>query len=795
MADTLESLEIKVVHSASGADAEIGKLASAIGSLKTAITGTPAALKELAAALKAVHESCKGGTAKFDKFAESMANVAASAEMLGDNSNSVMTLANAMSTLSEVKVTASSFNSLSSGVEKVGAAAKSVTPEAIENLDKMVTALAKLQGVDLQGLGSAMSAVRRVGAAKEPEAKVPLTEDMQALISSASQIDVLEAKLMSLRDAMQEAFSAGDMDKAYSIRGQILQTEAALEKARAAADKAGKATKEAAKGVKELSKEANKSKGPLDNFIGSLKRIAFYRFIRTIIKSIIQAFQEGLKNAYAFSQGLNTEGNRFASALDSMSSSGLKMKNQLGSAFISLLAAIAPIINAIISLVVKLADALSQLFAAFTGGTYLKAKDVFQSWGDTAEQGAKATKEWRNQLLGFDEINRLDAPSDTGGGGGGGGGLNPADMFEEMPIAQKFLDFVNKIRPIIDDIKHMLTGLLEFIEGVFTGDWNKAFEGLAKVVEGFGSLFGHVTDLIIGVFDGFADKIIRGVDDLLAWIEKKTGLDLSKLRENVMFFLNYIRFGIEGMAQQISWIVQDLCNIVAALLRGDWDAAWEGAKQLVKDATYNVSKEAWSMAEAVTKNMQNGADAAGEFQKSMSEHMEETRTGIGELKTEMDGLAPTIESDLTQSSSAWGTFTGYVLNNIGAQISGFQTLISWARAAISWINGVNTTAQGTTVNANGYSHFSGNFASGGLPDEGSLFFASERGPELVGTMGGRTAVANNDQIVEGIRQGVYEAVSAAMSNGGNNDVSVKVYLDSREIKNGQSRLNRALGVS
>ena len=548
------------------------------------------------------------------------------------------------------------------------------------------------------------------------------------------------------------------------------------------------------KPVNSMSNSVKKANAPLGTFLSSLKRIAFYRFIRTIIKSIVSAFQEGLKNAYAFSQGLNTEGNRFAAALDSMSSSGLKMKNQLGSAFISLLAAIAPIINSIISLVVKLADALSQLFAAFTGGTYLKAKDVFQSWGDTAEQGAKATKEWRNQLLGFDEINRLDAPSDTGGGGGGGG-LNPADMFEEMPIAQKFLDFVNKIRPIIDDIKHMLTGLLEFIEGVFTGDWNKAFEGLAKVVEGFGSLFGHVTDLIIGVFDGFADKIIRGVDDLLAWIERKTGLDLSKLRENVMFFLNYIRFGIEGMAQQISWIVQDLCNIVAAMLRGDWDAAWEGAKQLVKDATYNVSKEAWAMAEAVTKNMKNGADAAGEFQKSMSEHMEETRTGIGELKTEMNGLAPTIESDLTQSSSAWGTFTGYVLNNIGAQISGFQTLISWARAAISWINGVNTTAQGTTVNANGGSHFSGNFASGGFPTAGSLFFASEQGPELVGTMGGRTAVANNDQIVEGIRQGVFEAVSAAMNNGGNNDVQVKVYLDSREIKSGQSRLNRAMGVS
>ena len=78
-------------------------------------------------------------------------------------------------------------------------------------------------------------------------------------------------------------------------------------------------------------------------------------------------------------------------------------------------------------------------------------------------------------------------------------------------------------------------------------------------------------------------------------------------------------------------------------------------------------------------------------------------------------------------------------------------------------------------------------------DQGQLILARESGPELVGTMGGRTAVANNSEITEGIRQGVYEAVSAAMGNG-NQEVSVRVYLDSREIKSGQNRLNRAMGV-
>ena len=40
------------------------------------------------------------------------------------------------------------------------------------------------------------------------------------------------------------------------------------------------------------------------------------------------------------------------------------------------------------------------------------------------------------------------------------------------------------------------------------------------------------------------------------------------------------------------------------------------------------------------------------------------------------------------------------------------------------------------------------------PNEGQLFIAREAGAEMVGAMGRRTAVANNDQIVEGISAGV-----------------------------------------
>lgn len=57
------------------------------------------------------------------------------------------------------------------------------------------------------------------------------------------------------------------------------------------------------------------------------------------------------------------------------------------------------------------------------------------------------------------------------------------------------------------------------------------------------------------------------------------------------------------------------------------------------------------------------------------------------------------------------------------------------------------------------------FATGGFPTSGELFMARENGqPELVGQMNGRTAVANNDQITEGIRQATYQGMMSALAS-------------------------------
>ena len=59
----------------------------------------------------------------------------------------------------------------------------------------------------------------------------------------------------------------------------------------------------------------------------------------------------------------------------------------------------------------------------------------------------------------------------------------------------------------------------------------------------------------------------------------------------------------------------------------------------------------------------------------------------------------------------------------------------------------------------GRMQFAATYAQGGFPDVGQLFISRESGPEMVGTIGNQTAVANNDQIVAGIQSGVAQANS------------------------------------
>ena len=101
-------------------------------------------------------------------------------------------------------------------------------------------------------------------------------------------------------------------------------------------------------------------------------------------------------------------------------------------------------------------------------------------------------------------------------------------------------------------------------------------------------------------------------------------------------------------------------------------------------------------------------------------------------------------------------------SSFDAAIEGVKAL--WNKFA-SWLNEKLTftidpvTIMGQTLYEGGEINLGKvpTFAAGGFPDRGELFIANEAGPEMIGRFGRRSAVANQDQITDGIATAVYAA--------------------------------------
>jgi len=297
-----------------------------------------------------------------------------------------------------------------------------------------------------------------------------------------------------------------------------------------------------------IGKSAQQATKHTNQFVSSLKRIAMYRVLRTIIKEIGQAFSEGLKNAYNYSKSIS---GTLASAMDMLSTKTLTMKNQMGAALGGLLTAITPILLRIIELCRAAAQALSALFSALGGGQYLVAKDVATSW----DKATGAAQKYKNTILGFDEINRLNDES-----GGGGGGIDTAGMFEvgQLPewaqtISDKFkelkdsLDFTN-LKESWDKLKESAGNLADTLMTGLGWAWDNILVPLAqwtisslapKLVDLLAAAFNFlnaVLQVLAPIFEPFWENVLKpffeqvggivigGLDELIDLLTKLTNL-------------------------------------------------------------------------------------------------------------------------------------------------------------------------------------------------------------------------------------------------------------------------------
>jgi hypothetical protein len=163
---------------------------------------------------------------------------------------------------------------------------------------------------------------------------------------------------------------------------------------------------------------------------------------------------------------------------------------------------------------------------------------------------------------------------------------------------------------------------------------------------------------------------------------------------------------------------------------------------------------------------------------------------FGDLDQAVSAIAGTAEGTVDASTASIVNFYKDMGNTVRTQMAYLEYLNSdagkksadafakaFGKELSTYKYSLNVNAGTTdTVTSGSFNYNTGTItakADGGFLNKGDLFFANEAGPELVGTLGGKTAVANNGQIEAGIEEASFQGFMRALkANGGTKSKTV-----------------------
>lgn len=349
-------------------------------------------------------------------------------------------------------------------------------------------------------------------------------EKFNDAFNGAGNVDTANAKIKSLVDEvdmLQDAlyqlerqglyFGDGNYDETYrklALAKQELDSyKRSLTKTDSTQKKATKSSNKHAKSLDKISKSSNKAKkatSGLSKTLGMLKMSLIMSVAFRAFQGITEGIGEGIQNLAKYSDDFN-------GTMSELKSSMTRFKNSIATAF-------APIMQVAIPYLVKLIDKLSEamtMFAQFVAAlmgkkTIIKATEVQEDYTESLDDTKESADKAKNSLYAFDELNTID--SDDSRKKEDDKKTDVDNMFEEIPIDTKILDFINNLKealqPVIEYAKE-LAGI--FMNGFWDGlgDYEYRFSEIKK---GLQQIKGALADIwtdpqVLSSADAFIESL------------------------------------------------------------------------------------------------------------------------------------------------------------------------------------------------------------------------------------------------------------------------------------------------
>lgn len=368
-----------------------------------------------------------------------------------------------------------------------------------------------------------------------------------------------------------------------------------------------------------------------------------------------------------------------------------------------------------------------------------------------------------------------------------------ATWFAELPqkIYEKIILFLEKITlwkdKSIEKVNTEVPKILNKVAEWFGKLPQKIMEELRKTIESIKSIGGFILDGILEGASNFGNKVGGFVKKLLEKVNKEAEIHspsrLFKRETGV-----WVGAGIiEGMEESVKGAGSVIDEIVDKVSGGgslapvvsveapdisQWDATWATLREnfaVLKEDIISSLNTLYSTISDMTTNFGTVSKAQiTAYLLKVYDNIYNTFDAIRQTLQQVSDEVTRMLNQMVSDANSLAGLTGKKYSHVGG-----YTMQQAQRFDIEM------------------------FANGGFPRSGELFIAREAGAEMVGSIGSKTAVANNDQIERAIFNAVLTAMSQAMANGSSQPIELnqKIELDGDVIYNNQQRVSARRGIN
>ena len=508
-----------------------------------------------------------------------------------------------------------------------------------------------------------------------------------------------------------------------------------------------------------------------------------------------------------------------------------EMTRWFGGIFMGVIKNLLPYLNAVVMVLKEIFKYISLLLGftmADMGVSNLEdLSSGFSMVGEEADNAADSVRALMG-IRGFDELNNISSPS-SGGGNLGGASSSMIKLQDELNrMMEEYKDNMKIVEYSAYGIRDRIMETLGFMKSINeeTGEVSFTFVGLrspalTKLNESLKNLTSSVINLATAVWDrlkmvwdnviipigaftitevlpDFFDLLTAVIDFFALILEESEPIFEWFLKDFVtplsLFTLNVVRIGLEKLT--------DAVNKFASFLKeNQWAmdlffGAMVGIGIFLGGKTFFTGITAlWLMTAAIVGMQLPALLLHAKVGLLVGVLVILGTVAVKAIRAwdDMSGLGKAVTAfgllaiAATAGAIAVGAFQSAWTIGLGAAaiVAGIAA-ITWAindatkRANAAPNLNLPSGRASNTSSSSRTNYAGGNIsmmADGGFATTGQMFIAREAGAELVGTIGNKTAVMNNEQIVSSVSRGVASAVSAVMGSRDGGETKATLVVD------------------